>query len=396
MRLFTFFALAFCLIALPALGATQLNTRSIPVTAPQPAPVASAPPASAPETAKPPEAAIPAIGTFPVLPYGAADNQPPLLVPVASNHALDGNHATLTRAIIVIHDTARDASAALAGMMALAGEANASTLIIAPQFLLDSDIAHFADHLPDRGKGFARWPLGGQVIDGWQTGGDSAASTNGGPQKGISSFTVIDLLLLFLADRQNFPALKDVVIAGYGAGGDFVARYAAAGQAPDLLEAAPMPVRFLVADASSYLYPTATRGSGGRQGFVRPDATQCPDFDVWPYGLERLNAYAKRAGGNAIKMRLPARFITYIANPPGGKTAKADAFPDLSCAAALQGADRAARAANYRIYLTVTFGELAQQTQNFAVLPKPAPDAVGFFGSACGMSVLFGNGACAP
>ncbi len=51
------------------------------------------------------------------------------------------------------------------------------------------------------------------------------------------------------------------VIAGHGMGGDFVQRYAAFGQAPDILEKEGIGVRFIVANPSSYLYFTASRTS---------------------------------------------------------------------------------------------------------------------------------------
>ena len=75
---------------------------------------------------------------------------------------LDGDHSAIDAAvIIVIHDVSRDASsnyAVWSMMTALAGGANETTMIIAPQFLLESDIAGFADHLPNEGReGIARW-----------------------------------------------------------------------------------------------------------------------------------------------------------------------------------------------------------------------------------------------
>ena len=48
----------------------------------------------------------------------------------------------------------------------------------------------------------------------------------------VSSFAVLDALLQMLSDRQHWPALDLVVLAGHSAGGQFVQRYAVAGRAP--------------------------------------------------------------------------------------------------------------------------------------------------------------------
>jgi hypothetical protein len=322
---------------------------------------------------------------FPILPFDAAPDVEPSLLPVASNHPLEESHAGLTRGIIVIHDFSRDAGKSLETVTALAGAENSSTMILAPQFLLDSDIVRFADNLPEKGKAFARWSLGG-----WASGSDSLPLST---QKGISSFTALDLLLLYLGDRASFPDLKEVTVIGHGEGGDFVQRYAAVGQAPDLLAEDKLPVRFVVADAASYLYLTNLRPRSNRQGFSPPDAGACKDFNTWPYGLDGLNAYARRAGENAIKTRFAARRVNYLV---GENAAKNDPAPDNSCAAAFQGADRPLRAVNYVTYTGLLFGKGTGKNQDLTVVPNTGYDATSLYSSKCGMTLLFGDGDCTP
>jgi hypothetical protein len=321
----------------------------------------------------------PVIAYFPVVAEGAQD-APPMLVPVASNHPLDGDHKGLTRAILAVHDASRDSGDVLSALMALAGPSNATAMIVAPQFLIESDLALFSERLPDHGRSFARWPLGQ-----WEQGGDSAVASG---QKGVSAFTAADILLFYLGERKFFPDLKEIVIAGQGAGADFVLRYAAAGRAADILEADGIPVRFVAANASSYLYPTPSRPQSGKPGFAVPDATACPRFDAWPYGLEHLNAYAGKTGANAIKLKAATRNVTYLVSVPS----PGDAGADGSCAALLQGRDAATRALNYSIYLSLMYGD-ARQSQVFAPLVKGG-GAIALFGSPCGMAQLFGSGAC--
>lgn len=341
--------------------------------APSPAPVPAAPPV------------IITTAYFPVLPYGGDEDTPPQLLPVAGNHALDGDHAGITRALIAIHDVSRDASGMLGMLTALAGARNETTIILAPQFLLQSDVAQSRGKMPAGSYGLAAWPL--KATGSWEQGDDSAAPPG---QRGVSSFTAIDLLLLYLGEKKFFPDLKDIVIAGFGAGGDFVQRYAATGQAPDLPGA--LPVRFVAADASSYLYFTPLRPQPGKPGFITPDAAKCPTYDAYKYGLQNLNPYARRLGANEIRLRYAARRIVYLA---GERAAGNDLFPDLSCAGLLQGPDRLARAMNYDIYLNTIFGETIG-SQKFATVPGAGYDAAALFGSRCGMDALFGGGTCAP
>jgi hypothetical protein len=324
--------------------------------------------------------AVPATAYFPILPLDALADTSPQLIPVASSHDLAGSHEGITRVIIAIHDNNRDANAVLTTLSALAGAENTSTMIIAPQFLLPSDIARFADHLPDNGSPFAAWQL-----TGWPAGDDSI-TTQG--RRGISSFSVIDLFLMYVSDHASFPDLKTIIVVGYGAGANFVQRYAAFGLATDAIDKQNIDLRFIVADASSYLYLTATRSLGGRKGFGVPDLAACPDYNSYPYGLDKLNPYARRVGVNAAKTSYALRFITYL-NP-----AAAQGNTDSNCAALVQGGENGMRALNYKSYLQSLFGDVAASTQTFTLLKDAKNDSIGLFSSSCGMEVLFGDGLC--
>ena len=228
-------------------------------------------------------------------------------------------------------------------------------------------------------------------LNAWQDGGDSIAQA---PQKGISSFTAIDLLLLYLSatGKQMFPNLKDIVISrAMAAGADFrLLRYAAAGQAPDLLDAQTTTVRFAAANASSFLYYTSLRPLAGKPGFGLPKTDNCANYNTYKYGLQHLNGYAQRAGSDAIRLRYPSRHVIILA---GTKTGSDDPFPDTSCAALMQGPNRFMRAENYDLYISTIFNEAAK-TQSFAAIADTGYDQVAIFDSACGMNVLFGDGNC--
>ena len=55
--------------------------------------------------------------------------------------------------------------------------------------------------------------------DDWRGGGDAAGMK-------LSSFEVVDSILLTLGDKNRYPALKRVLVTGFSAGGQFVGRYA--------------------------------------------------------------------------------------------------------------------------------------------------------------------------
>jgi hypothetical protein len=332
-----------------------------------------------------PDAAAGPVATyFPILPYDADPEATPQLLPLASNYPLDGDHSQITRAIIAIHDVNRDAGGTLGVLTTLAGAAGDHTLIIAPQFLLESDIAHFAGDLPSNGQDLARWPLSA-----WEDGGDSTPH-NG--QRGISSFTAMDMVVLFLGDKAFFPNLTDIVIAGHGAGADFALRYAATGQAPDLVFETSH-VRYVAANASSYLYVTPARPQITNPGFAPADNVKCPSYNSYKYGILYLNEYAKRLGGSAIQLRYPSRQVMYMA---GEKVASDDHYPDTSCAAEMQGPNRLARMMNYNTYLGTAFGDSISKNQNFSGVVKTGYDPAAMFGSRCGMVGLFGDGDCQP
>lgn len=324
---------------------------------------------------------IPAPVYLPVLSPDASSDAAPQLVPLAVNRPLEGMHLDVTRAIVVIHDETRDAASALATISTLAGGQNASTIIVAPQFLLPSDIIRFANFLPEKGRGFATWP-----VLAW-TFGDESSSLSA--KKGLSSFSVVDLLLMVLSDRTAFPDLVEIVIVGHGAGANFVQRYAAFAAAAEPLAKQNIGVRYVVAGPTSFLYLTGYRPVVGKKGFAPLDAASCLGGNVYPYGMEKLNAYARRTGPNAAKLGYGARWITYLYHPDAKRSS------DEGCAATIQGPTSGVRVEIYERYLRSIYGDVAKRMQTFFKV-EAGDDSLSLFGSSCGMSVLFGDGFCPP
>ncbi len=320
---------------------------------------------------------------FPIFPFSGSQDSQEQLLPIASNRALEEDQSDISRAIIVVHDIQRNSVESIATLMTLNGTGGEPTLLIAPTFSLDIDIARFEKNLPDRGERVARWTMESP----WQFGGESSL---GARQRGISSFTAMDILLLFLSDHQRFPSLRQVVIVGHGMVADFVQRYAALGQAPDVLMKERVPVRFVVANPSSYMYLTHVRPSDTGRRFVPPDKKACASVDDYPYGLQNLPSYAKRTGANAVKMRYPERNVVYLV----GDKMQGDHFLAQGCEAAAQGKTRTDRSQSFGAYIEQSFGEDAERTQHFVGVRGAGYDPVMLYGSSCGMAALFGDGTC--
>lgn len=317
---------------------------------------------------------------FPVLPFDAPPDMQPMMVPVAMSKQIDNIQFGVRRAIIVVHDETRDANAAIAAVSSLAGAVSSQILILSPQFLVPSDLVLVAKQLPAPTRTFAVWSP-----TGWPLGEESATNA---ATKGISSFTVLDTTLMYLNNSYVFPALESVIVVGFGTSANFVQRYAELGVAPQVLKDANLDVRFIVAAPSSYLYPTANRPLGPSKGFGRPDTAACPDYNAYPYGLDKLNNYARRVGSNAVKVSFPARFVTYLV--PG----QGELVSDSGCAAMAQGANALERMKYFRTYLSTIYDPIVMQRHIFWTAPDLKADLISLFGSPCGMSALFGDGIC--
>jgi hypothetical protein len=116
------------------------------------------------------------------------------------------------RAVVVLHGRLRNADVyyrSAMGAQAAAGDAGKATIMVVPQFLAEVDIERW--HLP---SDMLRWSLEGRG------GGEPAL----GPIP-VSSFDALDAILLRLADRNIFPNLMQVVVAGHSGGGQVVRRW---------------------------------------------------------------------------------------------------------------------------------------------------------------------------
>ena len=86
--------------------------------------------------------------------------------------------------------------------------------------------------------------------DSWRSGGIAATNPT------LSSFDFMDEIVRKLANKNVFPNLRSIVVAGHSAGGQFVTRYEMSNRVHDSVGAA---ITYVVANPSSYAWPSATR-----------------------------------------------------------------------------------------------------------------------------------------
>jgi pimeloyl-ACP methyl ester carboxylesterase len=302
-----------------------------------------------------------------------------------ATYPLDRPNAAVTRALVMVHGAARNPdhyfeTSTSAGFLA---GALADTVIVAPRFAAGNDRL-----APNE----VRWPEGAQN---WRSGGalpDDPA---------LTSFDAMDAILRALADKARFPNLREIVVAGHSAGGQFVTRYEMANLVHETLG---VPVTYVVANPSSYAWPAAVRplptgnadpasavheavGDDGervnaRFTFGPFDRAKLPDYDRWPMGLENLTGYAARSTGDVLIRHLVERPTTYLLG-------QVDVLPlggfDDSPPAMAQGPTRRARGEAFFAYLTGTL----HAKQRAMIVPECGHNDRCIFTTASVLPILF-------
>ena len=269
----------------------------------------------------------------------------------------------IQRALIIVHGRLRNAQTYLHSAEQAASQAGqgANTLVIAPQFLNESDVQR--NHL-DR-----------QVLR-WKGNDWMAGEASIGPGQ-VSSYGALDQIIKHLGNRTLFPALKEIVVAGHSGGGQVVQRFALIGHDHPTLQREGISLRFVVANPSSYTYFSPQRP-------VRFDAADCPGFDNWKYGLHQLPDYARGQSAEQLEQAYVSRTITYLLG-------QQDTDPnhpalDKSCEAEAQGAYRLIRGHNYFDYLKQRHPQLSHR---LVEVPGVGHNGDGMLTSPEGQKALF-------
>jgi pimeloyl-ACP methyl ester carboxylesterase len=273
-------------------------------------------------------------------------------------YSLDARNDAIRRALIMVHGTNRNADHYFSTATAAAFLAGAvgDTVVISPR------IASAAGTCRDTlDANEVSWSCTG---DSWRSGGVAASHTD------LTSFDFVDQILRKLANKNTFPNMRAIVVAGHSAGGQFVARYQMANRVHDTVG---VPITYVVANPSSYAWPAATRPLPTEDGapddaklawnteevhtkfsYGAFDAKDCTNYDRWPFGFQnRTGGYTAKTSDDQLKKQLVSRPTTYLFG-------QVDVLPlggfDSSCSAMAQGATRRSRGEAYVKYLNEQMG----------------------------------------
>jgi len=193
------------------------------------------------------------------------------------------------RAVVIIHGLQRDPGTYMANILtafsqlpAGGGPTRSNTQIIAPYFPNgnDKNIGYpWNASAPASNRSYTNalvWQGGNWI------GGDNNQYPSG--QIATSSYDVLDSIIVWFANQNVYPNLRQVVIAGHSAGAQTTQRYAAVGkdlvasgnitQGPDKFR-----VTYWVANPNSLLWFNTSRPL---------DSSSCVGYDDWRDGLSNF------------------------------------------------------------------------------------------------------------
>jgi pimeloyl-ACP methyl ester carboxylesterase len=284
-------------------------------------------------------------------------------------YPLDTKNTNITRAFVLIHGAGRDADNYFRTAVAAAflGNALEDTIVISPRFA-SNDGRGCRDELA---QNEVSWSCNG---DSWRSGGSATSNDT------LTSYDFADAILKKLARKDVFPNLRNIVVAGHSAGGQFVTRYEMANRVHDTLG---VPVTYVVSNPSSYAYLDPMRPNVEGTEFRQfGDGRNCTTYDRWPYGLQNRSGYTAKIADDVLKKQLAARPVTYLLGeidilPLGGF--------DGSCPAMAQGPTRLARGQAFVKYVNQKYG--ARHTAT--VVPLCGHNARCMFTSEAALPIVF-------
>jgi hypothetical protein len=299
-------------------------------------------------------------------------------IPYCHNFPIDEPNCDVTRVIVAIHGAQRTARTTYNDVLAAAQAAGAdqTSLIIAPQFLNQNDIAQY--ELPDD---ILFW-----TNNQWRL-GDRSANMDPRPAR-VSSYALVDELLNRIADCGNFPNLSTVIVSGHSGGGQFSQHFAAgSGVENHLIGDLGLSVRYVTMNPGTLLYLDPARSVPDTEDFAPPEDSECPDdYNRYGYGLVNLNSYMAMTGADAIHDQYEQRQVIYIL---GELDTAIDAELDVSCPANLQGANRFERGSTYYRYLQYLYGPNVLNYQVRETVPGVGHNSALMYASSSGLRWLF-------
>lgn len=225
----------------------------------------------------------------------------------------------LTSALIVVHGANRNADDYYNWVNTKLTSAGltTSTVVVAPWFKSTTE----------GDAGDLQWSG-----NGWRDGQNSSGSVN------LSSFAVVDSLLIQFMNKERFPVLEEIVVTGHSSGGLFTHVYAAANKIDNQMD---ISLDYVVANSQYFYYPNNFRYNESNASYFEPEG--CLLFNSWPMGSNNLPAYLSGSSSTDLNDQFLSRKITYFLGNAN------DSDPTLNtsaCEATLLGSTRFIRGEN--------------------------------------------------
>ena len=302
------------------------------------------------------------------------------LLPVYANVKLVDAHPGIKRATIAIQTPTRDAFAVYDALKTSLGAplaAGGDAALLVPQFLSQQDIDRH-----QLGPDFARW-----TVDNWMVGGSTRPVTLRDAAAPVSSFVVLDALLLYLADRQQYPDLEEIQLVGHGASARLVQLYAAVAKGLSAPRAAGIRVRFVVLSPESHLYFDDGRAPRADAPFAPVERERCAGYQLWPYGTVLAPAYAAGRLARDLAAEYAASDMLLL------RAERESEGSDRSCEAMVQGRNRVERIDAHLRHLAAYVGGAPSGVRSGIV--RGADGRLrGMLASSCVREVLSGATGC--
>ena len=237
--------------------------------------------------------------TFPLTsPYNSSGK---VFAPIFSSKPLNHTQPKITNAIIVIHGLLTNANDVFcdvfsAALNSTSAEAAAENILVISPWFGTEQVSGFSW---SEEEGFSSYISAYWKTSDWMSAGDNTP----GPTQYISSFDVLDQIVLYLSNTTLFPELDSVVLTGFSAGAQTIQRFSWATDLEEKLNAlnSNLKVRYIVSDPGTYLYLTPARPlmetcvvlnntgvNWNCSDFAVPDArilADCATYDSWKYGI---------------------------------------------------------------------------------------------------------------
>ena len=294
-------------------------------------------------------------------------------IPYEGNYSLNKKNTNITRLVVAIHSSNHDANFYFKNTFNLASKLHTeqNTLIVSPQFLLSSliDSPVHANYLYWRVYPF----LG------------SSMSTYKNHKARISAYEVLDTLIDKITQKGNFSNLKEIVIFGHSAGGQFVNRYCAYNR----FQKNGLYVHYIVMAPSSYLYFDNKRPIGKNSSLFKKVPIQIKKYNSWGHGLENLYRVHRKykITPDMMRKQYAKSNVTYLVgakdNDPNNKSLS------TTQASNLQGSNRLQRMLFYKKHLQSHFGEMILLRHQFFIIPNVGHSSKGLMNSKKGKETLF-------